>query len=230
MRVHPAPSRILKLSQSTPCTFLVFDWLVNERGKSLTQFPLSVRRKELEAFAKRYLKGKGLIRLSPATQDLAKARKWFAIGSGLDGIIAKRRDMSYQCGERKGMKKIKWQRTGYWLVGGFRYLEKKSEVGSLLLGLYEPDGNLDHVGFTASISALERPALTSKLRKLVKPPGFTGKAPGGPSRWSKRSGDWEPLAPKLVVEVQFDHFIGGRFRHVTKFLDGRPYTPPTQAT
>jgi len=103
-------------------------------------------------------------------------------------------------------------------------------VGSLLLGLYDPDGNLDHVGFTSSISALERPALTSKLRKLVKPPGFTGKAPGGPSRWSKRSGDWEPLAPKLVVEVQFDHFSGGRFRHGTKFLRWRPDKAPEQCT
>jgi ATP-dependent DNA ligase len=230
MRIHPAPSRILKLSQSTPCAFLVFDLLVNERGKSLTHFPLSVRRKELEAFAQRYLKGKGLIRLSPATQDLAKARKWFAIGSGLDGIIAKRRDMSYQSGERKGIKKVKWQRTADCVVGGFRYLEKKPEVGSLLLGLYDPVGNLDHVGFTSSISALARPALTSKLRKLVRPPGFTGKAPGGPSRWSKRSGDWEPLAPKLVVEVQFDHFSGGRFRHGTKFLRWRPDKAPTQCT
>jgi ATP-dependent DNA ligase len=128
------------------------------------------------------------------------------------------------------MKKIKWQRTADCVVGGFRYLEKKPEVGSLLLGLYDPDGNLDHVGFTASISTPERPALTSKLRKLVRPPGFTGKAPGGPSRWNKRSGDWEPLAPKLVVEVQFDHFSGGRFRHGTKFLRWRPDKAPEQCT
>ncbi len=230
MRIHPALSRILKLSQSTPCTFLVFDLLVDERGKPLAGLPLSARRERLEKFAKRYVKKNGLIRLSPATRDLSQARKWFGMGAGLDGIMAKRRDMSYQSGERTGMKKIKWQRTADCVVGGFRYLEKKPQVGSLLLGLYNRDGKLDHVGFTSSIPALERPALTSKLRKLIKAPGFTGKAPGGPSRWSKRSGDWHPLAPQLVVEVRFDHFTGGRFRHGTKFLRWRPDKAPRQCT
>lgn len=103
--------------------------------------------------------------------------------------------------------------------GGFRYLEKKPFVSSLLLGLYDNQGLLDHVGFTSSIHSEDRPALTKRLEKLIEPPGFTGKAPGGPSRWStKHSLKWHPLAPKLVAEVQFDHFTGGRFRHGTKVL------------
>ena len=112
--------------------------------------------------------------------------------------------------------KIKPQRTADCVVGGFRYLEKKRVVGSLLLGLYDSAGKLDHVGYTSSIHDEDRKSLTKKLEALLKPPGFTGKAPGGPSRWSaKRSTEWEPLDPRLVVEVQFDHFTGGRFRHGT---------------
>jgi ATP-dependent DNA ligase len=129
------------------------------------------------------------------------------------------------------MQKIKKLRTADCVVGGFRYLAKESLVGSLLLGLYNHAGELDHVGFSSSISAEERPALTRKLEKLVKPPGFTGKAPGGPSRWSKkRSSEWQPLRPRLVAEVQFDHFTGGRFRHGTKFLRWRPDKSPAQCT
>jgi ATP-dependent DNA ligase len=117
------------------------------------------------------------------------------------------------------------------VVGGFRYLEKEPLVGSLLLGLYNDEGLLDHVGFTSSIRNEERPALTKRLKKLIKPPGFTGKAPGGLSRWStKRSAEWQPLDPKLVVEVQFDHFTGGRFRHGTKFLRWRPDKAPQDCT
>jgi ATP-dependent DNA ligase len=129
------------------------------------------------------------------------------------------------------MQKIKKQRTADCVVGGFRCLEKEPLVGSLLLGLYNDKGLLDHVGFTSSIRDEERAALTKRLKKLIKPPGFTGKAPGGLSRWStKRSSEWEPLDPKLVVEVQFDHFTGGRFRHGTKFLRWRPDKSPRQCT
>ena len=129
------------------------------------------------------------------------------------------------------MRKIKRQRTADCVVGGFRYLEKQPVVGSMLLGLYNDEGLLDHVGFTSSIQAAERPALTKRLKALIKPPGFTGKAPGGPSRWStKRSTDWQPLEAKLVAEVQFDHFTGGRFRHGTKFLRWRPEKSPRDCT
>ncbi len=172
-----------------------------------------------------------MIRLSPVTLEIATARKWFHMGVALDGVVAKRRDLAYEAGKRTGMQKIKKMRTADCVVGGFRYLEKEAMVGSLLLGLYDKEGKLDHVGFTSSISARDRPVLTRKLKKLIKPPGFTGKSPGGPSRWStKRSAEWEPLDGSLVVEVQFDHFTGGRFRHGTKFLRWRPDKSPKQCT
>ncbi len=231
MRIHPAASRVKALSEQTPCVFIVFDLLVDDQGKSLVKLPLDGRRKALERFAKKYLKNNKMIRLSPLTQDLSVAGEWFHMGVALDGVVAKRRDLPYQSGERSGMQKIKKLRSADCVVGGFRFLEKKPLVGSLLLGLYDEDGKLDHVGFTSSISAKDRPGLTRKLEKMVKPPGFTGKSPGGPSRWStKRSTEWQPLDPKLVVEVQFDHFTGGRFRHGTKFLHWRPDKNPAACT
>jgi len=230
-RIHPAASRVLKLSQETPCVFIVFDLLVDEKGRSLMKLPLRDRRKALEAFANKYLDEDGTVRLSPTTADIALARKWFHMGVGLDGIMAKRNDLPYQPGERTGMQKIKTQRTADCVVGGFRYLEKKPLVGSLLLGLYNDAGKLDHVGFSSSISDEDRPALTKKLEKLIKSPGFTGKAPGGLSRWStKHSMEWQPLDNKLVAEVQFDHFTGGRFRHGTRFLRWRPEKSPRSCT
>jgi len=231
MRIHPAASRIRKLSESTPATLIVFDLLVDARGKPLVGQKLATRRRALEQFSNRFLQGNKSIRLSPATGDLSIARKWFRMGIALDGVVAKRRDLPYQSGERSGMQKIKRQRTADCVVGGFRYLEKKRLAGSLLLGLYNNRGQLDHVGFTSSIQQKDRSALTQKLEKIVKPPGFTGKAPGGRSRWStKRSAEWEPLAPKLVAEVQFDHFTGGRFRHGTKFMRWRPDKAPEDCT
>ncbi|HEV3511330.1 MAG TPA: ATP-dependent DNA ligase [Candidatus Sulfotelmatobacter sp.] len=231
MRIHPAASRVKKLSQDTPSTYIVFDLLVDDRGKSLADLPLQRRREKLEQFSRKYLVGNESIRLSPATTDLSVAKKWFHMGVALDGVVAKRLDLPYQSGERTGMQKIKKERTADCVVGGFRYLEAKPLVGSLLLGLYNDEGKLDHVGFTSSIHQKDRPELTRKLKKLIKPPGFTGKAPGGPSRWStRRSTEWQPLDPKLVVEVQFDHFTGGRFRHGTKFLRWRPEKAPRQCT
>lgn len=231
MRIHPSISRITKLSQQTPCLFLIFDLLVDEKGKSLARLHLRKRRTQLEKLASKYLKTNSVLRLSPVTQKIAVARKWFHMGIALDGVIAKSRDLPYQSGKRTGMVKIKWQRTADCVVGGFRYLEKRRVVGSLLLGLYNRAGLLDHVGFTSSIQSKERLALTKKLQQLIKPPGFTGKAPGGPSRWStKRSSEWQPLALRLVVEVQFDHFTGGRFRHGTKLLRWRPDKDPKACT
>ncbi len=230
-RIHPAASRILKLSETTPCVFIVFDLLVNDKGVSLVADALEKRRLSLEQFAKRHLKTNKTIQLSPVTRNLAIARKWFHMGVGLDGVVAKRRDLPYQTGERTGMQKIKKQRTADCVVGGFRYLEKKPEVGSLLLGLYNDADELDHVGFTSSIQGDERMALTAKLKKLRSKSSFTGKAPGGPSRWStKRSAEWEPVKPSLVVEVQFDHFTAGRFRHGTKLLRWRPDKDPKECT
>jgi ATP-dependent DNA ligase len=231
MRIHPAASRIAKLSKDSPCMYIVFDLLVDVNEKKLVDSPLRERRRALELFAREFGLRKGMIRLSPATKDTAVAKRWFHMGIGLDGIVAKRDDMPYQSGLRTGMQKIKKQRTADCVVGGFRYLEKKRLVGSLLFGLYNDTGKLDHVGYTSSIHAQQRKSLTVKLEKMIKPPGFTGKAPGGLSRWStKHSMEWQPLDSRLVVEVQFDHFTGGRFRHGTKFLRWRPEKPPKECT
>jgi ATP-dependent DNA ligase len=231
-RIHPAASRVNKLAAERPAIYIVFDLLAAERGRSLLESPLAERRQRLERFAAQYLRGHDQIRLSPATTSLATARKWFrAAGGNLDGVIAKRLDLPYRSGERDGMQKIKRRRTVDCVVGGFRYAEGKSVVGSLLLGLYDEDGALHHVGFTSSIKAADRQPLTKKLKSLIKPPGFTGRAPGGPSRWStKRSTEWQPLAPKLVVEVEYDHFTGNRFRHGTTLLRWRPDKAPRQCT
>jgi ATP-dependent DNA ligase len=229
-RIHPAASRVKKLSQEIPATFVVFDLLVDAKGKSWVGAALSERRKELTAFAAKYFSDPQTIALSPATPDLKTAKNWFqTMGGGLDGIIAKRMNLPYQSGERSGMLKIKNLRTADCVVGGFRYATKGHTVGSLLLGLYNREGLLDHVGFTSGIAAADREPLTEKLEVLREPPGFTGKAPGGPSRWStERSAVWEPLAPRLVVEVQYDHFTGGRFRHGTRLLRWREDKAPRQ--
>jgi ATP-dependent DNA ligase len=225
-RIHPAASRIEKLSRATPAVYLVFDLLADQNGKSLVRMPLRDRRARLERFAAQFLDNK-LIRLSPSTRDLQTARKWFHAGTGLDGIIAKLDDAPYASGGRNAMLKIKKQRTADCVVGGFRYLERKRTVGSLLLGLYNSKNLLDHVGYTSSIHDEDRTAVTKTLEKLISAPGFTGKAPGGLSRWStKKSSEWQPVKNKLVVEVQFDHFTGGRFRHGTKFLRWRPDKDP----
>ena len=232
MRIHPAESRVLRLAKETPATFIVFDFIVDEKGNSLIQLPLAERRKRLETFAKRYFEGAG-IRLSPSTANFDEVRRWFkTMGGGLDGVVAKRLDAAYEPGERSGvMQKIKNLRTADCVVGGFRYAEKKKVVGSLLLGLYNDKGLLDHVGFTSGFADIDRPKLTRRLESLIQPPGFTGKSPGGPSRWStRRSDEWKPLKPQLVVEVQYDHFTGGRFRHGTRLLRWRPEKAPKQCT
>ncbi|MGA8028371.1 MAG: ATP-dependent DNA ligase [Bryobacteraceae bacterium] len=231
-RIHPAESRIRKLATETPATLLVFDLLVNDRGVDLTGRILDERRAELERFAENYFGGQKRIRLSPRTRDFDTAKSWFKRMAGpLDGIIAKRVDRPYASGERNSMLKIKNLRTADWVVGGFRYGAKNRLVGSLLLGLYDDAGLLNHVGFCSGLAIAEKAALTKRLESLIEPPGFTGLAPGGPSRWStERSTEWEPLAPKLVVEVQYDHFSGHRFRHGTKPLRWRPEKQPEACT
>jgi ATP-dependent DNA ligase len=229
-RIHPAATRVARLAKETPALLIVFDLLADADGKPLLDLPLQERRQRLETFAKKYIKGRDRIRLSPATVRLADAKKWLkSVGSTLDGIIAKRRDVEYRSDDRSGMHKIKNYRSADCVVGGFRYLEAKKLVGSLLLGLYDDAGLLHHVGFTSTIKNSERPELTKKLEKLIGSPGFTGNAPGGPSRWStKRSAEWQPLKPKLVVEVCYDHFTGERFRHGTRLLRWRPDKAPKQ--
>lgn len=230
-RIHPAASRVKRLSVETPALYIVFDLLTGEDGRPLVSQPLSERRSRLETFAKTYFRSES-IRLSPATPKLAQAKRWLSqTGATLDGVIAKRIDLDYRSGERDGMQKVKNFRSADCVVGGFRYGTKKELVGSLLLGLYDEQGLLNHIGFTSSIAAKDRPALTKKLEKLVAPPGFTGDAPGGPSRWNRgKENTWRPLKPELVVEVSYDHVTGGRFRHGTKLLRWRPDKAPAQCT
>ena len=232
LRIHPAKSRVEKLASENPAALIVFDLLVDAKGRSLVGLTLAERRPLLEKFVRESVPAGSRISLSPATTKRATVEKWFrSVGGGLDGVIAKRLDLAYQSGERTGMEKMKRMRTAECVVGGFRYASKGKVVGSLLLGLYDEGGLLHHVGFTSNIPNPEKAAVTAKLEKLVKAPGFTGQAPGGPSRWSTaRSSEWQPLAPKLVVEVQYDHFSGGRFRHGTSFLRWRPDKAPRQCT
>jgi ATP-dependent DNA ligase len=230
MRLHPAESRIRKLAQATPAIFVLFDCLVSRDNRDIRQESLLQRREALEQFYLS-LKAPGLLRLSPYTRVRSEAQRWLNhAGGALDGVVAKRIDQPYLSGER-AMFKVKRMRTADCVVGGFRYESAGDQVGSLLLGLYNDAGKLDHVGFTSSIAKSDRVALTKKLEKLVGGPGFTGDAPGGPSRWStERSTQWEPLKPKLVVEVQYDHVSGNRFRHGTKLLRWRPDKLPKQCT
>ncbi|MGQ0561783.1 MAG: ATP-dependent DNA ligase [Gemmatimonadota bacterium] len=232
LRVHPAESRVRKLAAANPALFVAFDLLVTEDGVSLLERKLAQRREQLESFAHRHFDRSNGIRLSPRTRDAGVARRWLtSVKGGLDGVIAKQLEAPYLSGERKGMIKIKALRTADCVVGGFRYGTKSREVGSLLLGLYDDHGLLHHVGFTSSFRRDQKQALTELIEPLVQAPGFTGRAPGGPSRWStERSGDWQPLAPRLVVEVQYDHFSEGRFRHGTRFLRWRPDKEPAQCT
>jgi ATP-dependent DNA ligase len=229
-RIHPAASRVAKLSKETKAIFIIFDLLVDDRGTALAELPLSERRVRLAKFAASFVREHSSIRLSPSTESLAKAKSWFQkIGNDLDGIIAKRRDYNYRSGDRTGMQKIKLVRTADCVVGGFRYATSGKTIGSLLLGLYNEKGKLDHVGFCSGLTTQMRKDLAPKLEKLEEPPGFTGNAPGGPSRWStKRSSEWHPLKPKLVLEVTYDHFTGGRFRHGTALVRWRPDKTPRQ--
>lgn len=229
MRLHPAESRIRKLSVETPAKLILFDMLASPDA-SLMRQPLSARREALDAFVKSA--GHADLELSRCTRDLTTATEWLGeSGYGsTDGVVAKLVNDEYRPGER-AMVKVKRLRTADCVVGGFRYLAHAREVGSLLLGLYNDQGKLDHVGFTSTIAQEDRSALTRQLEALRAPPGFTGKAPGGPSRWStERSGEWEPLKPELVVEVRFDHVTGDRFRHGTKFMRWRPDKGPKQCT
>jgi ATP-dependent DNA ligase len=273
-RIHPAASRIQRLSQQTPATYMMFDLLVDSKGRSLAAKPLSARRMALQEFATANIDGEPdrtrskkadpqailnseRILLSPASSDFATAEKWMREGaaSGWDGVVAKRLDCEYMSGERTGMVKIKRIRTADCVVGGFRWAREKAsagrakesktnsksaglkkrpteEIGSLLLGLYNKKGELDHIGFSASFTREERKKLKSVLKPYMGGEGFSGKAPGGPSRWTRdaRDTEWFPLKPKLVGEFQYDHFSGGRFRHGTKFLRWRPEKKPEQCT
>jgi ATP-dependent DNA ligase len=231
LRLHPAESRIRKLSAQSPARLMAFDILASRNGAPMLREPLVRRRRALEEL----IGGLGpspFLALSPATGELRRARRWLrGAGRGAtDGVIAKRLDEPYRPGERS-MVKVKLLRTADCVVGGFRYASGAREVGSLLLGLYDAAGRLDHVGFTSGIPASERRALTRRLEQLRAEPGFSGRKPGAPSRWGgERSAQWQPLRPELVVEVQFDHVSDDRFRHGTRLMRWRPDKAPRQCT
>jgi ATP-dependent DNA ligase len=231
-RIHPAASRVQRLAREHPATVVAFDLLLTPEGRLLTPAPLRERRRALETFAVSAFSAGPMFRLSPVARDLAEARRWLeGAGGAVDGVIAKRTDLPYRSGDRSGMQKVKRIRTADCVVAGFRYAAAARVVGSLLLGLYGEDGLLHHVGFTSGFNQQARRTLLTKLRPLLGGPGFTGRTPGGPSRWNPAgAAEFEPLTPRLVVEVGYDHFTGGRFRHGTRLLRWRPDKAPAQCT
>jgi ATP-dependent DNA ligase len=229
-RVHPAASRIARLSAETPATLIVFDILVDSRGRKLSDLPLAERRKRLEEFAAKHLEGSKRLALCPATPSAEQAEVWLRGQAGTDGVIAKRADAPYMAGTREGMVKVKRRRSADCVVGGFRD-SVRGGVGSLLLGLFDEEGTLHHVGFTSSMPAAMRSEVAAKLARIPASGSFTGRAPGGPSRWSRgEEREWHAVKPSLVVEVEYDHFTNGRFRHGTKFVRWRPDKRARQCT
>jgi len=230
-RIHPAASRVRKLAAETPAHYFAFD-LLYTKGKLLTGQPIEKRRQQLEAFFDGVPED-SLLRLSPATTDRKVAGNWFNkfSGLGLDGVMAKTLGEPYHSGDRDGMVKVKHLKTADCVVGGFRYGEGTKTVGSLLLGLYDDQKRLVYIGHTSSIRKADRAALTKRLHALRGENPFQVRVPGGPSRWAtERSGEWEPLRPELVCEVEYDYFSQGRFRHGSKFLRWRPDKKPRQCT
>ncbi|QNA87016.1 ATP-dependent DNA ligase [Sphingomonas sp. So64.6b] len=227
-RLHPAPSRIARLSRETPAQFMAFD-LLGQGQRDLLALPLDRRRAALETFHRAI--DTDMLRLSPASCDIVRARAWLATAGGaLDGVIAKPLDQPYRPGER-AMFKVKQLRTADCVVGGFRRTADGTGIASLLLGLYDTAGELNHVGFVSGLAAADRPRLLDKLEPLVEQPGFTGKAPGGPSRWNQgKSAEWCPLRAECVVEVIYDQVTGDRFRHATRLHRWRPDKRPDQCT
>ena len=228
-RLHPAASRIAKLSKDTPASFTVFDTLFDVKGKPIGGSAFADRRAALDKIAAKFVDKS--ITLTSQTASLPTAQSWLDTGFAGDRRrhrkAARRGIPVRRAGDAEG----KTIRTADCVVGGFRYAQGTRVVGSLLLGLYNDKGLLDHVGFTSAFAKVDKAALTAKLEKLVGAPGFTGDAPGGPSRWAtERSAEWQPLKTKLVVEVSFDHVTGGRFRHGTRLLRWRPDEAPAQCT
>jgi ATP-dependent DNA ligase len=226
LRLHPAASRIAKLSRETPAQLMLFDALQVGDDMLLEQ-GLAGRRAALVGFMREA--GGPRLCLSPATDDPRVAADWFErSGKALDGVVVKRLGDPYQPGER-AMIKVKQQRTADCVVGGYR--KGKNGVGSLLLGLYDAEGKLDYVGFSSSFSDEDRAALAKKLARAEGPSPFTGNSPGGASRWRNgRSTEWVALKGDLVAEVTYDQVTDGRFRHGTTFLRWRPDKRPDQCT
>jgi ATP-dependent DNA ligase len=240
-RIHPAPSRIARLAKETPAAFVAFD-LLAAGGRSTLALPQQERRVRLERLLGQ---AKPPLYLTPATTDVAQAREWLQRfeGAGLDGVIAKPAAAPYQPAKRT-MLKIKHVRTADCVVAGFRwYKDTQDAIGSLLLGLYDEDGKLQHVGITSSFTMAMRRELLAELAPLRENAlenhpwrdwaeasvGDADRMPGAKSRWSGgKDLSWEPLLPERVCEVKYDHLQGRRFRHATTFLRWRTNKPAAQ--
>ncbi len=238
MRIHPAESRVRMLAEEIPAGFVAFDLLATARS-DLRGRPLAERWSRLEKALgraptpiERILQPGPAAHLSPWTDAPAEAEAWIRDleRAGLDGIIAKRADEAYRPGER-GWVKVKRRKTADCVVGGYRLAKDGNGVGSLLLGLYDEAGILHHVGFSASFRAPQRRELLEVVRPHEGGDAFgPGAGPGGPSRWRSEESAWVPLAPKLVVEVAYDHTTGHRFRHGTTLLRFRDDKRPEECT
>jgi ATP-dependent DNA ligase len=227
LRLHPAESRVRKLSAEIPAEYVAFDLLV-WKSEALHDQPLEQRRRELERKAKKF-------QLSPVSRDRAQAEKWLGRldQAGLDGVIAKRLGLPYLPGSRDGVVKVKPYRTADCVIVGFRWSEKaEGRISTLLLGLYRDDGELDFVGHCSGFPAPLRRELEERLPKLRAPGSITGdRVPGGQSRWSRgRELDWNPVRPEIVCEVRYDKLERNRFRHGTRFLRFRPDKDPADCT
>lgn len=226
-RIHPAESRVRMLSEATPVRFVAFDILA-EGDQDLRQQPLGERRARLEAVL---ANPPASIDVTPYTRDPDLAREWFEVfeGAGLDGVIAKSWSQAYLPGKR-GWVKVKHERTADCVVIGYRLSSDGQALGSLLLGLYDGDGRLHYVGHTTSFGAAQRRELLARLEPMKQPSPWDdmGRAPGGPSRWSRgKETDWVSIRPELVCEVAFDKLQAGeRFRHASRFLRWRPDRTP----
>jgi ATP-dependent DNA ligase len=239
LRLHPAESRVRKLSGEIPATLVVFD-LLRADGEELVELPLSERRARLDVIASKlgWAEAPGeLVSMPPApavlvapwTGDLDEAQVWFddEDGLGQDGVLAKREDQPYLAGER-GWVKVKHRRTLDVVIGGYRLSKTRDGVGALLLGLYDDAGTLHYVGHTSSFKAAERREMLAELRRLEGGASFEGgRAPGGPSRWTQgRDLEWVAIDPVLVAEVTIDRMQYGRFRHAATFVRWREDRDP----
>jgi ATP-dependent DNA ligase len=241
-RIHPAASRVNMLAEQTPAKFIVFD-LLAVGNEALLETPYATRRERLLAA----LAGAGeSVHATPVTTDVEEARRWFSLfeGAGLDGLVCKPADLEYVPGKRL-MKKVKHARTADAVVAGFRWHKSGPIVGSMLLGIYNDAGQLQHVGVTSSFSMERRAELVDELApyRMETPEGHpwsawasqtgeeTDRMPGAPSRWTgKKDLSWQPVRPELVVEVAYDHMEGDRFRHTTQFVRWRPDRDPASCT
>jgi ATP-dependent DNA ligase len=230
-RIHPAESRINRLSVETPAELVAFDLLAH-RGEDLRERPFSERRERLVAL----VSDLDLPwHLTPETDDEGTARRWFDEfePAGCDGIIAKRPELAYQHGKR-AMIKIKHRRTIDVVVGGFREHKDGGKIGSLLLGLYNSDGDFHFIGHCSGFPNADRTAIYQRFMELRADESFDegARAPGGASRWSggDKDGSWTPVQPGVVVEVSYDQLEGDRFRHASRFHRWRPDKDAEQCT